>query len=637
MARRITSLVSPLLAFLSLLLCLAAAARADAVQATLYVAPDGNDSNSGTAQTPFRTLQRAQQAVRKINTQMAGDIVVVLAGGTYPTGMLSFDAADSGTNGHNVIYRAAAKQVPIISGGRRITGWQPDTGNRWKAKTDLENFRQLYVGGVRAIRARSGKLNGATNSGCWEFWHDPTRGGRLKNGEAVGNVGYRTSAVEMADWHNISDIEFCYVGVEPGSWSWSHTRCPLQSITRDGNRAMVTMLQPCFTHARTKAGVQVKLPDYVENALELLDEPGEWYFDRPAGTVYYMRRPGEDMNHVEVIAPAVETLVDLRGTLDRPAHNIRFEAVVFKHGGWLRPSKIGHVDVQANFVVDPTPGTSGLQDGALRNTHDENLKSPANVVCHAAKSISFDRCTFTQFGGAGLDIEFGSQDNVVSGCRFYDISGAAVQIGDVRKDDHHPDDPRKIVKNNTVANCYIHDCCVEYLSGVGVFGGYTEATRIAHNEICRLPYSAISFGWGWGQEDAGGGGYNQPHRYTTPTPAKNNRIEQNHLHHLMNPMMDGGGIYTLGNQPGTVIRGNHIHDNARQPGGIYLDEGSGFIEVTGNLVHDVITPMNYNNGAQNRRATCKEHDDFFGANPDAAKPIAATAGLEAAYRDLLEH
>ena len=440
----------------------------------------------------------------------------------------------------------------------------------------------------------------------------------------------------MAAWRNIPDIEFCYVGVEPGSWSWSHSRCEVQSIARDGNRAMVTMRQPYFTQARSKAGVTVKLPDYIENALELLDEPGEWYFDRPAKTVYYLPRPGEDMGAVQAIAPAVETLVDVRGTLDRPVHNIRFEGLVFQHGGWLRPSAIGHCDVQANFTFDPTPGRTELQEGALRNPDDENVKSPANVVCHAARSIGFERCTFTQLGGAGLDIEYGSQDNVVSGCRFYDIAGSAVQIGDVRRDDHHPDDPRKIVKNNAVVNCFIHDCCVEYMSGVGVFAGYTEGTRIAHNEICRLPYSAISVGWGWGQEDAGGGGYHQPHRYPTPTPAGHNRIEQNHLHDLMSPMMDGGGIYTLGNQPGTVIRGNHVHHNTRQPGGIYLDEGSGFIEVTGNLVHDVTTPMNYNNGAQNRRATCKEHDNFFGVNPEAAKPIAAAAGLEPAYRDLLE-
>ena len=178
------------------------------------------------------------------------------------------------------------------------------------------------------------------------------------------------------------------------------------------------------------------------------------------------------------------------------------------------------------------------------------------------KSVRFERCTFTQLGGAGLDIEFGSQDNVVAGCRFCDISGTAVQVGDVLKDDHHPDDPRKIVKNNAVVNNYIHDCGVDYWGSVGVFAGYTEGTVIAHNEIASLPYSGISVGWGWGEEDAGGGNpdYQQPFKYDTPTPAKNNRIECNNIHGAMSKTDDGGGIYMLGNQPGTVIRGNHVHD-----------------------------------------------------------------------------
>ena len=571
---------------------------------------------------------------------MTGDLVVALCGGIYPIDRtICFGPEDSGTNGHDVIYRAAPQESPVISGGRRITGWRPDVGNRWKAKTDLENFRQLYVNGVRAVRARSGKLNGDANAGRWEFLRDPSRGGQLQGAELIGKEGYRTTAVEMAGWRNVSDIEFCYVDLP--RLSWSHTRCKVQSVVREGDHAVVRMLQPYFTHARTKAGVQVNLPDYIENALELLDEPGEWYFDRPTKTVYYIPRPGEDMRTVEAIAPAVERLVELRSALDRPVERIRFEGIGFRHGGWLRPSKIGHADVQANFILDPTSGHSTVLKEGLRNADDENLKSPANVTCHAAKSIRFERCAFSQLGGAGLDIEFGSQGNVVSGCEFYDISGSAIQMGDVLKDDHHPDDPRKIVKNNSVVNCYIHDCCLEYMSGVGVFAGYTEGTRIAHNEICRLPYSGVSIGWGWGQEDAGGGGYSQPRRYKTPTPAKNNRIEFNHIHHVMQPMQDGGGIYTLGNQPGTLIRGNHIHDNAGSPGGVYLDEGSGFMEITGNLVYKAIEPMHYNNASQHRRATCNEHDNVFGDKQGAfggkqgeAKIIAEKAGLEPDYRDL---
>ena len=82
---------------------------------------------------------------------------------------------------------------------------------------------------------------------------------------------------------------------------------------------------------------------------------------------------------------------------------------------------------------------------------------------------------------------------------------------------------------------------------------------------------------------------------------------------------DGGGIYTLGNQPGTIIRGNLIHDNAGAPGGIYTDEGSGFLEITENTVYNVRVPYNQNNRAQGRDRTCREHDNHWGAKPAQAK------------------
>ena len=159
-------------------------------------------------------------------------------------------------------------------------------------------------------------------------------------------------------------------------------------------------------------------------------------------------------------------------------------------------------------------------------------------------------------------------------------SGSAIQIGDVLKNDHHPDDPRLIVKDNIVTNNYIHDIGAEYFGSIGVFAGYTEGTIISHNEITNVPYTAISVGWGWGEEDAGGGNpkYHQPDKYDTPTTAKSNGIEFNHIHHAMLKTDDGSGIYTLGNQPGTVICGNYIHDctnptsKRKWAQGIYLDE-----------------------------------------------------------------
>lgn len=587
------------------------------VQTSFYVSPGGNDANPGAKDKPFATIEKAKQAVRAINRDMAGDIVVELHGGTYALDRtLVFDAADSGFNGHDVIYRAAKGKTPVLSGGRKVTGWQPDRDGRWKAPAPVALFRQLYVDGKPAVRAQ---------------------GQAPANLELAGDDGYTTTDVGMADWKNPDDLELCYLTI------WSHARCKVQGIKRDGDRAVITMLQPYFTHAKTKEGVQVSNPGhiqkiYVENALELLDEPGEWYLDRKTKTVYYMPRPGEDMSKIDVVVPELETLVALRGTLDKPVERIQFEGIAFEYGSWLRPSRIGHGEVQANFIIDSGPDRSFPRGGGLENIHNENLKSPANIVLHAAKHVRFDRCTFARLGGAGVDIEYGSQDNVVCGCRFFDIAGSAVQVGDVLKDDHHPDDPRKIVKNNTVENCYIHDCCLDYNGGVGVFAGYTEGTVIAHNEITRMPYSGVSVGWGWGEEDAGGGNpdyYVQPFKYDTPTPARNNRIEYNFIHHVMQTMHDGGSIYTLGNMPGSVIRGNHVHDNPGTPGGIYLDEGSGFIEVTGNLVYNVTKAMNYNNMAQSRTATCNEHDNFFDGKPEDVPAVVEKAGLEPAYRDLL--
>lgn len=216
---------------------------------TFHVAPGGNDANPGTEAMPFATVEKARQAVRASNKQMTGDIVVMLRGGIYPLEKtLVFDPDDSGSNGHRVIYRARAGETPILSGGRPVTGWQPDEKGRWKAPAPVDDFRQLYVNGARATRARG---------------DEPAE---LK---LVGEDGYTTTAANMADWNNPADLEFCY------AIEWAHIRCKVQSIKREGDKAVVAMLQPYFNHARTKAGMNVASTAvfliYIENALELLD------------------------------------------------------------------------------------------------------------------------------------------------------------------------------------------------------------------------------------------------------------------------------------------------------------------------------------------------------------------------------
>ena len=592
----------------------------------LYVSPAGNDRNPGTEASPLQSISAARDRVRQLKATAQGPLIVNLSGGTYTLREpLAFSEQDSGSPGRPIIYRRQGDRTPVVSGGVRITGWAQSGPGLWKARTSLDDFRQLYVNGRRAIRARSPVPAGIRNEGRSSFF---------------------TTDGSLARWRNPKDVELVF------DIQWQRNILKVRSLEAAGNGTRIDMVEPRFTMGRLKQGKQIDLPTHIENALELLDEPGEWYLDRAAREVYYMPRSGENIENVDAIAPALETLLEIRGTLDRPVHDLRFEGITFSHGSWLQPSRIGHVDLQANFTLSlanlliriaPGREQAGAGPAFLCPVLEEATRSPANIVLDAAHSVHFERCTFTHLGGAGVDVMHGSQGNVISGSRFNDIAGSAIQIGDVN--DHHPSDLRAVVKNNQVSNCYIADVANQYLAGVGIFAGYTEGTLLAHNEITQLPYSGISVGWGWGELDAGGGAYYQPKIFDTPTVSRNNRIEFNHIHDVTGLLWDGAGIYTLGNMPGTVIRGNHVHDNPGWPGGIYLDEGSGFIEVTGNLVYNVkplgrhaATPMNFNNRNQNRIATCNVHDNNFSANkPDGAAfaaAVAEKAGLEPAYRDI---
>jgi len=170
-----------------------------------------------------------------------------------------------------------------------------------------------------------------------------------------------------------------------------------------------------------------------------------------------------------------------------------------------------------------------------------------------------------------------------------------------------------------------------------------QVKLIAHNEICHLPYTGISIGWGWGEEDAGGRGYVAPFFYHTTTVARKYIVKYNHIHHVMQQRNDGGGIYTLGMIPYTVLRGNYIHDSVGKPGGVYLDEGTANVEVTGNIRsrrakgHE-LQQRPRERMEQNRKGACSEHDNYFDIRPDEPQfPQAAAeaAGVGRDYDDLL--
>ena len=252
------------------------------------------------------------------------------------------------------------------------------------------------------------------------------RPGRL---DKIAPAGYTTPDAKLADWKNPGDMEFGFFS------SWSHKIAKVEKITKTATGAIIEMAQPGFFLCNRAGGAVAQMPAYMENALELLHLPGQWYFDRSAHTLYYLPRPGEDMATAEVIAPRLETLVEVKG-----AHDIRFQGLTFSHATWLRPSTpLGHPDVQANFIQPPDNSYFRPEnEKGWVPVNGEQLKSAGNVVVNACRGFRFEGCTFRALGATGLDFDNGAQSNTVVGCRFEDISASAVQVGGISREDHHP-------------------------------------------------------------------------------------------------------------------------------------------------------------------------------------------------------
>ncbi len=560
-----------------------------ATQASFYVSPTGSNSNSGTDSShPFATLDYARQQVAALSSNMTGDIIINLLPGTYTqTQTLAFTQSDSGTNGYNIIYQAngfgtASPAQVTISGGQAITGWSQVSGTSiWQATvgTSLQT-RQLYVNGVRATRATGALPVTLTRT---------------------GTTGYTASAATLASWGNPAALEFVYTaGAGTPNAQWTESRCGVASISGTA----ITMQQPCFTNGVNKNSGQqgINLPTSIENAYELLDQPGEWYLNHTTGVLYYLPRSGENLATATVIAPTVETLVSGTGASGAQIHNIHFKGITFAYATWLRPSTgDGFIELQANFTYVGTANTL--------------TKTPANVAFAHAHDLRFERDTFTHLGAAGLNIDTGSQNNTVIGNVFTDISGSGVQLGNVDTPNATGTDQDT---GDIVTDNYVHDLPAEYHGGIGIYSGYVASTIISHNEIFNTPYSGISNGWGWG----------------VVSYAQNNQILDNLIYNHMQLLVDGGGIYSNSVQGtslanGELIDGNVVHDQAHNYGAIYLDNKSQYVTVTNNLTYQ--TPYNI---FQNDNLTPNTVQSNYTDPATAPTAIVSNAGIEAAYADI---
>ncbi len=572
---------------------------------TFHVSPSGRDTNPGTLDAPFATPGRAMQAVRALTAVgLKNDVRVVFDAGTYPlSAPLVFAAADSGTVAHSITYAAAPGKKVVISGGRAITDWRL-SGRRWTAalpevKSGRWFFRQLVVEDRRAVRARwpdeDGILHIATVDGSVKSF-------TFDRSLPAANLGGQDA--ELVVYENWSVSRALIAGFEAGRLVTA------TSVGWIGHGPMTT--------------ASPGKPAFIEHASACLDQPGEWFLDRKEGQLVYLASEGQQPASTPVVAPALTQLLKIAGTRDKPVRNLRFQGLRFEHTDFPLPA-MGYSEIQAAHYGPDSKAPTHVQ--------------PVAIECQFAEGCRFESCRLAHLNASGLGFGPGCRSNAVVGCVVEDIGGnglmvgwrgaGRLQAGAEGSLDADWNDPADAPAGNEIANCVIRRCGADSRGAVGVFVAFSADTRVAHNEIHDLPYTGVSIGYRWN---------------TTPTTQARCLAEYNHIHDVMKKLADGGGIYTLGYQPGTVLRGNHIHTVHRSAyahggapnNGFFIDEGSKGFLFESNVVHGTSgKAVRFN---QNQREWHTWRNNLFdeAATPEAIAAASGRAGLEPPYRRLLE-
>ncbi|WP_276501036.1 right-handed parallel beta-helix repeat-containing protein [Terrimonas pollutisoli] len=601
--------------------------------ADIYVSPNGFDFNDGSKEKPFATLNMALRKARELrrlnDPSIANGIHIIFNGGRYQlTEPVFIRPEDGGTAASPTTIEAAPNEQPVLSGGVEIKNWKKLTaavpglstkasGKIWVADVpmigdQLFNFRQLWINNVKAVRAKSTNGNLMNRILSWNkteqtCWIPTPKFSQIRNVKGIEFFIHQWWAIAILrikemEMHGDSTKLFFH---QPESRIQSEHPWPAPWISKEtGNSAF------CLT-----------------NALQFLDEPGEWYLDVQKQKLYYWPRPNENLSTAEVIAPFLETLIRIEGTIDRPIANIFFKGISFQHTGWLRPSHQGHVPHQAGmymldaYKLNPkgTADKKGLDNQAWVG------RPAAAVEVSYADKTGFENCRFEHLASTGLDYRKAVHDNYIKGNLFKDIGGSAILAG-VFSDEatevhipYNPKDEREVCSYMQSSNNLITSVANEDWGCVGIGVGYTRNTLIEHNEIENVSYTGISIGWGWSK---------------TLNAMKENKIIANKIHHFGKHNYDCGGIYTLSAQSGSLISENYIDSIYKAPYAhlpdhwfyLYTDEGSSYITVKDNWTPSEKFLQNANGPG----------NSWSNNGPQVGKAIKEAAGLQPAYLYLLK-
>lgn len=379
----------------------------------------------------------------------------------------------------------------------------------------------------------------------------------------------------------------------------------------------------------------------IKNAYELLDQPGEFYFDRQEQMLYYIPREGEDLSTASVVVPRLENIVVFSGspavsgdlttagekTITGQTENIIFDGITIAHSDW-NLQKVGdsygkstvqagtvytafasgnwHADMYRN--LDTIPGAVEMEfahnikllNGAIKLTGAEGVVMSNDV----------DGCEVTgnyiyQTGGGGVTVgnpqHIYENDSLEPDVYYYhyesgDGKPEVSSDGAAASHEKYQNGTERVPRDVKISNNILAENCRLFPSHCPITSFFTQRMEVSNNFIKDAAYSGMSIGWGWGNFDGTESGFSDwgvsnsqgwsiiP-GYPTQT-CFDNKIVNNRIDTVMTILHDGGLIYTLGEQKDTEISGNFVTGSQNQ--GIYQDEGSAYFKpIENNVIKDV--------------------------------------------------
>lgn len=522
----------------------------DNVYKNIYVSKKGNDLAEGTKEKPFATLSRAKEEIATLSDSMTGDIIVNIEPGIYQLFETEeFNLSHGGKNGYNVIFRGTDKEKPPeFSGGTYLTDWTPYKDGIYYADLDAEEVRNLYVDGVAQKRARS-----EHGFKYLEDYND-------EDDSAYDLDGFYTSSVEMPDFAYPEELETVWQLV------WVSHRMPVDDIIeKDGRKVLIPDRKYWKANQGSDNDTTLNAGKiyYLENAMELLDTPGEFYYDKRQKKIFYYPYSEVDLEKSEIVVPITEKLFKVSGTgKANKITNLVFDNIKFTGGAWNYVSDHGLYNIQASWCTEQGTGKMMLPSAQFDIDMAENVK----VL----------NCEFSSLGSNAIAMTNGVSNAVLRGNVFKDISGSALTVGHIDHGDETITEDMEIPRNIKIENNVFRRIATEYIQCPAICMYYGNGVSIKHNDIYGTPYSGMSVGWGWESSSM----YSALQR--------NIDVSFNKIEDVLITLSDGAPIYTLGHLYESKITNNYfakVRDKAFF--GIYLDAGSSYLNIYDNLVLDV--------------------------------------------------